>query len=89
MATVSNYALRVPPSMMDEIKDRAKKDETSVNQFILMAVSEKLASMRTRDYFAARARRAVPGDFQRILAKAGSEPPRDGDEVPEGWFGDP
>lgn len=88
MATVSNFALRIPPSLMEEIKERAAKDEMSANQFIVTAVAEKLAAMRARDYFLARRARAVPGAYLRILAKAGSEPPRAGDEVPEGWLGE-
>lgn len=86
MATVSNFALRVPPSMMQELKERAEKDETSVNQLIVMAIAEKLAALRTREYFALRQARAVPGDFERLLAKAGGASVREGDEVPEGWL---
>jgi hypothetical protein len=86
MATVSNYALRVPPSMMEELRKRAEEEKSSVNQLILVAVAEKLAVLRARDYFASRRARAVPGDFNRILAKAGIEPPREGEEIPEGWL---
>ena len=74
---------------MKEIKDVAEQEATSINQFIVMAVAEKLAAMRTRDFFEARRRRAVSGDFERILAKAGMEPPREGDELPEGWLDEP
>ena len=42
MATVSNYALRIPPSLMEEVKDLAKQDDTSVNQFIVLAVAERV-----------------------------------------------
>ena len=86
MATVSNYALRIPPSLMEEVKDLAKQDDTSVNQFIVLAVAERVGALKARAYFVERAARAVPGDFARILAKAGSEPPREGDELPEGWL---
>lgn len=86
MATNSNYALRLPPSVMEELKQRAEEEKISANQLIVMAVVEKLTAMRTRDYFARRAARATPGEFERILAKAGTEPPRPGDELPEGWL---
>ena len=42
--------------------------------------------MKARAYFVKRAARAVPGDFVRVLAKAGSEPPREEDKLPEGWL---
>ena len=86
MATVSNYALRIPPSLMEEIKDLAKEDDTSVNQFIVLAVAERVGALKARAYFVKRAARAVPGDFVRVLAKAGSEPPREEDKLPEGWL---
>jgi hypothetical protein len=86
MATNSNYALRLPPSVMEELKKRAEQEKISINQFIFMAVVEKLTAMRTRDYFVRRAARAAPGDFERILAKAGAEPPMPGDEPPEEWL---
>ena len=85
MATVSNYALRIPPSPMKEVEDLAKRDETSVNQFIVLAVAEWVGALKARAYFVRRPR-AVPGDFARVLAKAGSDPPREGDELPEGWL---
>lgn len=88
MATSSNYALRLPPSVMEELKQRAEAEKVSANQFIVMAVVEKLTAMRTRDYFARRAAQAKPGEFERILAKAGTELPRPGDELPEGWLGE-
>ena len=37
MASTSNFALRVPPSLMSELKEVAVRDETSVNQLILIA----------------------------------------------------
>jgi hypothetical protein len=86
MATISNYALRIPPSLMEEVRDLAKQDDTSVNQFIVLAVAERVGALKARAYFVKRAAQAVPGDFVRVLAKAGGEPPREGDELPEGWL---
>ncbi|MBI5162980.1 MAG: toxin-antitoxin system HicB family antitoxin [Magnetospirillum sp.] len=87
MATVSNFALRIPPSLMEEAKAQAALDDTSLNQFIVIALAEKIAAMRTRDYFMKRRNRSNPGAFLRLLAKAGTDnPPQDGDELPEGWL---
>ncbi|WP_156427844.1 hypothetical protein [Thiohalocapsa sp. ML1] len=41
-----------------------------------------MAALRTKAYFRERAARADLADFDRILAKAGGEPPRVGDELP-------
>lgn len=83
MATVSNYALRLSASLMAELRKIAKEDGTTINQFINVAVAEKIAALRTADYFRARAARADRAAFERVLAKAGSEPPVPGDEMPD------
>ena len=82
MASVSNFALRLPPSLMEDVKAIAAKDSVSVNQFVVQAVAERVAMLRERGYLAQRAARAVPGDFRRILEKAGDDTPIPGDELP-------
>ena len=85
MATVSNFALRLPPSLMEDVKALATQDAVSVNQFLVQAAAEKVAALKARGYLAERAARAMPGDLGRILAKAGTPTPIPGDELPEGW----
>jgi hypothetical protein len=89
MATVTGYALRLPASIMDEVKKVAENEGTSINQFIVVAVARRLAELRAVRYFETRAARANPADFQRVLAKAGTLPPQEGDEIPEGWLDAP
>lgn len=84
MANVSNYALRLQSSIMEALRKVAQEEGTTINQFINVAVAEKLSALKTEDYFKERAAMARPGDFMRILNKAkGTEPPREGDELPE------
>lgn len=85
MATVSNFALRIPLSLMEDVKALATQDAVSVNQFLVQAAAEKVASLKARGYLAERAARATPGNLGRILAKAGTATPIPGDELPEGW----
>ena len=84
MATVSNFALRLPPSLMEDVKKLAKQDTVSVNQFLVQAAAEKVAALQERLSLAERAARARPGDLGRILAKAGAPVAIPGDELPEG-----
>jgi hypothetical protein len=86
MATVTGYALRLPASIMDEVKKAAEDEGSSINQFIVVAVARRLAELKAMKCFEARAARADPAAFQRVLAKAGTLPPRDGDELPKGWL---
>lgn len=93
MATVTGYALRLPNSIMEEVKLAAEKDATSINQFIVVSVVQRLTELRTKRYFEERAARASadPSAGLALLSKAGSNnpmPPREGDEIPEGWWDD-
>ena len=51
MGTQSNYALRLPASLKAGAEQVAREDGTTLNQFIVSAVAEKLAAMKTADYF--------------------------------------
>ena len=83
MTSTSNYALRLQKSLLEEVKRIAAEENTTINQFINVAVAEKAAALRTDAYFRERAGRADLEEFDRILARAGTEPPRLGDEPPE------
>jgi hypothetical protein len=89
MATVSNFALRLPPSLMEDVKALAAEDAVSVNQFVVQATAEKVAALKARGYLSERAERAKPGDLSRVLAKAGMPIPVEGEELPEGWLAAP
>ncbi len=83
MTTMSNYALRLQASVMEELKRVVAEEGTTMNQFINVAVAEKLAALRTAQYFKERATRADLQAFWAILEQAGTEAPRAGDELPE------
>ena len=55
MAATSNYALRLPTSLKKAVEAVAREDGTTLNQFIVCAVAEKLSALKTADYFAERA----------------------------------
>ena len=79
----SKYALRLQPSLMDELRKVAAEDQTTINQLINVAVAEKLSVLRTADYFTARASRADIPKALKVLKRAGvGKPPIKGDESP-------
>jgi hypothetical protein len=82
MTTTSHYDLKLQKSLLEEVRRLAAAEGTSVDQFINVAVAEKTAALRTAAYFRERAARADLAEFDRILAKAGTELPRVGDELP-------
>lgn len=82
MGTPSNYALRLPASLKQGAEQVAREDGTTLNQFIVSAVAEKLSAMKTGEYFADRAR---GGDLQAALAmlgRPGGQPPAEDDRLP-------
>ena len=61
----SNYALRLQPSLMEELRKVAAEDQTTINQLINVAVAEKLAVLRSRRWFEERAARGDPTRLSR------------------------
>jgi hypothetical protein len=79
----SNFALRLQPSLLDELRKAAEAEGVALNQLINVAVAEKVSALRTEDYFRQRSRRADRAETLSILEKAGKgNPPLKGDELP-------
>jgi len=80
----SNFALRLQPSLLEEARRVAEAEGVALNQFINVAVAEKLSAMRTERYFAERAAKADVPKALAILERAGvGNPPMVGDELPK------
>jgi hypothetical protein len=78
----TNYALRLQASLKAEAERLAKAEGTTLNQFINVAVAEKISALRTADFFLERARRADVSAALALLDRpGGDEPPRAGDEL--------
>lgn len=91
MTTLTTYPLRLPKSIKAAAEELSKADGTSLNQFVATAVAEKIAVLKTAAFFEERAQRARAaaerGEASALLSalsRAGGEPPREGDELPEG-----
>jgi hypothetical protein len=86
----SNFALRLQPALMEETKELAKAEGVALNQLINTAVAEKLAATRTLAFFERYTRDANVGRALELLrCPRKGEPPREGDELPEGWKREP
>jgi hypothetical protein len=75
----ANYALRLQPSLKSAAERLAAAEGTSLNQFINVAVAEKLSALETEDFFRNRAAAGDRATFLRFLDEAGDEPPADED----------
>ena len=80
--TQPNYALRLQASLKAEAERLAKAEGTTLNQFINVAVAEKVAALRTADFFRERAKRAdIEGALALLDCLGSDESPRVGDEL--------
>ena len=78
---MSALSLRLPDSIHRHIKEIAKKEGVSINQFISSAVSEKISALLTEDYLKNRAKRAKKKEFKNILDRVPDREPLAGDEL--------
>jgi hypothetical protein len=76
------YPLRLPRSLKEAVERLSREDGTSINQFVAMAVAEKVSALETARYFTDRKARADFKAFDRIMKRRRGKPPRKGDELP-------
>lgn len=78
---MSNFALRLPDSLYNYAKKMAQEDNASLNQFIVMAVAEKVSALNTENFFKERAVRGDRARFLEIMDRVPDGPVRAGDEL--------
>ena len=76
------FPLRLPESLKAAVEKAAKEDGTSMNQFVAMAVAEKLSAMKTAEFFTSHQQQADHDLALRILRRDGGQPPSPEDELP-------
>jgi len=77
------YPLRLPASLKRAVAEVSREDGTSINQFVVVAVAEKLSAMRTERFFAERRAGADVEAARRILFRDGGQPPAPEDRMPQ------
>jgi uncharacterized protein (DUF1778 family) len=63
----STLTLRLPKSLHGKIREQAKSDEISINQFLVTAAAEKLSALLTQDYLESEALKGKRQDFTKVL----------------------
>ncbi len=77
---MSALTVRLPESLHNSIKELARKEGISVNQFIASAAGEKMAVLKTLNYLRDEAAQGRREDFERFLAAVPDNEPVTGDE---------
>lgn len=78
---MSQYALRLPDSLLKQARKTAKRDSVSMNQLFITAIAEKLAVLEAENLILQRAARADLSAFKHILDRVADVPPMPGDEI--------
>ena len=70
---MSSYALRLPESLKKAAKRIAAADDTTMNQFFVVAIAEKISAMETASFFEQRAALGSPNTAQAAWDKVGDK----------------
>lgn len=74
-------SLRLPKTMYNQLRAAAKAEGISMNQFIMLAVAEKIATLNTMNYLEERAKRGSREKFLAVLEKAPDVEPEEYDRL--------
>jgi hypothetical protein len=78
---MSTMSVRSPESLHKRVKALADQEGVSMNQFITLAVTEKMSALFTVDYLQERAQRGSREKFEAVLAKVPNVDPEDSDRL--------
>lgn len=80
--TRASYPLKLPASIKDAAARLAKEDGVSLNQWISVAIAQKIGAVETAaEFLTRRAGAAKPADMLPFLDRAAAESPPKGDEL--------
>lgn len=79
---MSTLSVRLPESLHQGVKRMAQQEGTSINQFIIVAVAEKLSALLTEEYIEERAKRGSRERYLAALAQVPNVEPEPFDRLP-------
>jgi uncharacterized protein (DUF1778 family) len=78
---MSTLSLRIPNSLHEQIRQLAKREGISINQFVASAAAEKMSALLTEEYIQTRAKRASLKKVQKVLKKVPRVEPEEYDRI--------
>ena len=78
---MSSISLRLPESLHKSVRELAKKENVSINQFIATALAEKISALMAVEYLEKRAERGRRRKFDDVLKKISNIEPNDHDTL--------
>ncbi len=76
---MSTISLRLPDSLHESVRELAKQDNISINQFVATALAEKMSALVTEKYLSERASRGTKKKFKSALSKIKNIAPDEND----------
>ncbi len=77
----SSLTVRLPRSLHDGIKNLAKSEGISINQFLVTAAAEKMSALLTLDYLEKEAKQGKNEDFDKVLNAVPDVEPENYDKI--------
>jgi uncharacterized protein (DUF1778 family) len=78
---MSALNLRLPKYLHEQLREIAQEEGISVNQFVVLAVAEKVAALSTIEYLEKRAKRGSREKLLEMLKKAPAIEPEESDKL--------
>jgi len=80
---MSHYTFELPAALVQDAQAVAQAEQLALEDFVRLAIAEKIAATRTTQYFQVRAARANPEAFLAVLErmKQAAGPVVTGDEL--------
>lgn len=78
---MSTISLRLPDSLHESVRDLAKEDNISINQFVATALAEKMSALITEKYLSEKAEKGSKKKFKAALSKVKDVEPDTSDKL--------
>ena len=79
---MSNLSIQLPDSLYKSLQKLAEQDGVSLDQFIALAVAEKISALTTEGYLQERASQGNRSKYEAVLAKVADIEPELEDHLP-------
>ena len=78
---MSSLTVRIPESLHNGLREISKREGVSINQYIALAVTEKMSVINTMDAISERKKEGKKEEIFDVLSKVKSRPPLPDDEL--------
>ena len=78
---MSNLTVRLPDSLHGKLKELAKAEGVSINQFMVLAAAEKMSALATEDFLLSESKKGSRERLKRTLMKAPNVEPEERDRL--------